>query len=112
MANVSVIGAGSWGIALAVVLESNGHQVTIWSAIEDEIQMLKDRREHVTKLPGVKLSERICLTTDLKEAIDGKDLVVLAVPSVFTRGTAAKMKPYTQEQQLIVNVEKIGRAHV
>lgn len=106
MANVSVIGAGSWGIALAVVLESNGHQVTIWSAIEDEIQMLKDRREHVTKLPGVKLSERICLTTDLKEAIDGKDLVVLAVPSVFTRGTAAKMKPYTQEQQLIVNVAK------
>lgn len=106
MANVSVIGAGSWGIALAAVLESNEHQVTIWSAIEDEIQMLKVRREHVTKLPGVKLSENIRLTTDLSEAVKGMELIVLAVPSVFTRGTAAKMRSYVEEQQLIVNVAK------
>ena len=56
MAKVSIIGAGSWGTALAVVLNNNGHQVIIWSAIEDEIQMLKEKREHVAKLPGVRLA--------------------------------------------------------
>ena len=106
MAKVSVIGAGSWGTALAVVLNNNGHQVTIWSAIEEEIQMLKEKREHVAKLPGVKLAEGIELTADLKKAAAERDLLVLAVPSVYTRSTAADMKPLVQEQQLIVNVAK------
>lgn len=90
MAKVSVIGAGSWGTALATVLARNGHEVTIWSIMEEEIAMLKEKREHVTKLPGVKLSEEIGLTTNLEEAVEGRELLVLAVPSVFTRGTAKK----------------------
>ncbi len=106
MAKVSIIGAGSWGTALAVVLNNNGHQVIIWSAIEDEIQMLKEKREHVAKLPGVRLAAEIQLTADLKEAVEDRDLLVLAVPSVFTRTTAGKMKPLVKEQQLIVNVAK------
>lgn len=106
MAKVSIIGAGSWGTALATVLESNGHEVTIWSAIGEEIEMLKEKREHVTKLPGVKLAESIRLTTDLKEAVTGRNLLVLAVPSVFTRSTARNMKPFVEEGQLIVNVAK------
>ena len=57
MAKVSVLGAGSWGIALANVLASNGHDVTGWSALKDEIEMLNENREHLTKLPGVKLPE-------------------------------------------------------
>ena len=63
MAKVSVIGAGSWGTALAAVLDYNGHEVTIWSVMEEEIKMLKEKREHVSKLPGVKLSEEIQLTS-------------------------------------------------
>lgn len=106
MAKVSVIGAGSWGTALATVLEENKHEVLIWSAIEEEIQMLAEKREHVWKLPGVKLAEGIGLTTDLQEAVSGQDLLVLAVPSVFTRGTARDMAPFAGEQQLIVNVAK------
>lgn len=106
MANVSVIGAGSWGTALAVVLQNNGHQVTIWSAIEEEIKMLREKREHVSKLPGVRLAEKIVFTTDLKEAVEGKNLLVLAVPSVFTRSTAKTMKEFVEERQLIVNVAK------
>ena len=62
MAKVSVIGAGSWGIALAAVLEKNGHEVTVWSAIKEEIEMLKRDREHKEKLPGVRLEEGIRLT--------------------------------------------------
>ncbi len=106
MAKVSVLGAGSWGTALATVLEHNGHEVTIWSVMEDEIAMLKEKREHVMKLPGVKLAGDIKLTTNLKEAVEGRDLLVLAVPSVFVRSTAKMMQPFVASQQLIVNVAK------
>ena len=60
-----IIGAGSWGIALAALLDKNGHDVTVWSIIPEEIEMLKTEHEHKTKLPGVVLSDRICFTTDL-----------------------------------------------
>ncbi len=106
MAKVSVIGAGSWGIALAAVLEKNGHEVTVWSAIKEEIEMLKRDREHKEKLPGVRLEEGIRLTADLAQAASGKDLLVMAVPSVFVRSTAKSMRPYLEEQALIVNVAK------
>lgn len=106
MANVSVIGAGSWGIALSTVLSKNGHEVCVWSILEDEIAMLKEKHEHVDKLPGVKLSEKTVFTTDLKEAVTGKDMLVLAVPSPFTRSTSKQLQPLVEEGQLIVNVAK------
>ena len=70
MAKVGVIGAGSWGIALSVLLSNNGHDVKVWSIIEDEIKMLNEHREHKDKLPGVILSDRVSFTTDLKEAVE------------------------------------------
>ena len=106
MADVSVIGAGSWGIALALVLAKNGNKVTVWSIVKEEIDMLNEKREHVDKLPGVPLPSDMVFTTDLEEAIKGKKVLVLAVPSVFTRGTANKMKDYVEEGQIIVNVAK------
>ena len=106
MAKVSVIGAGSWGTALAVVLQKNGHSVTVWSILEEEVKMLSEKREHVDKLPGVKLAENIVFTTDLKKAAEGMDMIVLAVPSPFIRSTSANMKPYVTKGQLIVNVAK------
>ncbi|MGN0343035.1 MAG: NAD(P)H-dependent glycerol-3-phosphate dehydrogenase [Roseburia sp.] len=106
MAKVSVIGAGSWGTALSVVLHNNGHEVCIWSAIEAEITMLSEKHEQVEKLPGVKLAEDMEFTTDIEQAVRGKDMLVLAVPSPFTRSTAASMKPYVEEGQLIVSVAK------
>ena len=90
MAEVGVIGAGSWGIALAKLLHTNGNKVTVWSIVEDEIKMLQEKHEHVDKLPGVKLPEDILFTTDMEETIQGKDVLVLAVPSVFTRSTAKR----------------------
>ena len=103
---IAVIGAGSWGIALTVLLTKNGHEVTVWSLMEDEIEMLNKEREHKAKLPGVKLDESICFTTDLKSAIDDKEMLVLAVPSPFVRSTCASMKPFVKDGQLIVNVAK------
>ncbi len=106
MAKVAIIGAGSWGTALSVVLHNNGNEVTIWSIMEAEIAMLKEKREHVEKLPGVKLPDDMMFTTDLKEAIEGKDYLILAVPSVFTRSTAKSMASFVKEGQIIVCVAK------
>ncbi|HIZ81561.1 MAG TPA: prephenate dehydrogenase/arogenate dehydrogenase family protein, partial [Candidatus Mediterraneibacter pullistercoris] len=106
MANVSVLGAGSWGTALSVLLRDNGNQVTVWSIDENEVKMLREKREHELKLPGVKLSEDMEITGDLEKAVRGRDFLVLAVPSPYTRATARKMKPYVTEGQIIVDVAK------
>ena len=106
MRKVGIIGAGSWGTALAKNLANNGHQVTIWSIMEDEIKMLQEHREHLDKLPGVKLPEDMEFTCDMETAVVGQDLLVLAVPSIFTRSTAKAMAPYVTEGQVIVCVAK------
>ena len=106
MAKTAVIGAGSWGIALAKLLHANGHEVMVWSIMEEEVAMLREKHEHVSKLPGVKLPEEITFTTDLKEAITGKEFLILAVPSVFTRSTAKNMAEFVTKGQIIVCVAK------
>ena len=90
MSRVGIIGAGSWGTALSLVLANNGHSVEIWSIVESEIEMLKEQHEHIDKLPGVKLPDSITFTTDIEETIKNNDILVLAVPSVFTRSTAVR----------------------
>ena len=106
MANLGVVGAGSWGTALALVLEKNGHQVTLWSSREEKAEELRKLRENVDKLPGVKLPETLEITSDIEAAVKDKELVVLGVPSLYIRSTAAKMAPYVHEGQIIVNVSK------
>lgn len=106
MAKVSVIGAGSWGTALAMLLCGNGHDTVLWSHREEQAEELRRTREHKAKLPGVRLPEGITITSSLEEALEGKDVIVLAVPSVAVRSTARKMNPYIRYGQLIVNVAK------
>ena len=98
MAKISVLGAGSWGTALALLLYHNGHEVTLWSALEDEVAMLLEKREHTSKLPGVKLPEEIAITSDLEGSLKNPDVAVLAVPSPFTRSTAERMTPFTKKR--------------
>ena len=106
MANVGIMGAGSWGTALALLLHKNGHKVTVWSISEEEVEMLSKEREHKSKLPGVKLPEDMEFTSDLEAALTGREFIVMAVPSPFTRSTAKKMCPYIKEGQIIVDVAK------
>ena len=106
MANVTVIGAGSWGIALATVLNKNGHDVTIWSIVKQEIDMLKEKHEHVDKLPGVILDSKIKFTDNIEEASADKDVYVMAVPSPYTRSTSHLFAPYIEKNKIIVNVAK------
>lgn len=105
MANISIIGAGSWGTALAVLLSNNGHEVTIWSALDKEIQMLTQERE-LKSLPGVRISDNTIVTGDLQGAMADKDILVLAVASAYTRQTAHRMAEFLKPGQIIVNVAK------
>lgn len=105
MARISIIGGGSWGIALAVLLSRNGHEITIWSALENEIAMLKEKHEH-RMLPGVVLPDNTVFTTREQEAVQGKDLLVMAVASSYTRSTARRLKELVGNNQKILNVAK------
>lgn len=103
---VGVIGAGSWGTALSLLVHNNGHEVIIWSILDEEVEMLKTKRQHESKLPGVILPEGIKVTNDLSEAMKGKDVLILAVPSPFTRSTAHMMKEFLKDGQIVVSVAK------
>lgn len=88
MAKISVFGAGTWGLAIAILLDQNGHDVTVWSAREADLAPLLAHREHA-KLPGVPIRESITLTGDLEQAATaGTDLMVFAVASIYTRSIA------------------------
>ena len=105
MANVSIIGTGTWGIALSLVLHRNGHRVSAWSALPQEIETLQ-KTGKCKNLPGAVIPEDILFTTDLEEACRGREMIVLAVPSIYTRGTARRMNPFISEGQLVVSVAK------
>ena len=108
MSNVKSIGilsAGTWAVALARLLERNGHQVTVWSKFQQEVDALSSSRTH-PNLPGLVISEDIAFTTDIAEACTGKDILLFAVPSVFVRETAALAAEYIPDGQIIVDVAK------
>lgn len=106
MKQIGIIGAGSWGTALAILLGNKGYHVVLWSKVEAEIELLKTHREHVDRLPGVKLPDTIELTTDLEYVCKEKALLVMAVASPYVRATAHEMYPYIKEGQIIVDVAK------
>lgn len=106
MSRVSFLGAGSWGTALAIMLAKNGHQVVLWSKVEDEVKMLQENREHMHRLPGVKLPNSIIVTGDIKEACTDMDLIVFSVASPFVRSVANEVCELIPKGQRIVNVAK------
>ena len=103
MAKTGVIGAGSWGTALALVLHNNGHEVTLWSHSAASVESLLKNRELKDKLPGVKIPEAIQITNDLQQAVKNMDMLVLAVPSACIRSTAHNMAPCVADGQLCVS---------
>ena len=105
MKAIGVLGAGTWGMALARMLCNSGHQVTVWSAVEKEIDEFSVNRRH-PNLPGMVIPDRLHFTKDVAEVCGGKDILLFAVPSVFVRQTARKAAPYIPAGQIIVDVAK------
>lgn len=102
---IGVIGAGTWGVALARMLTNSNHDVIIWSAIESEIDELSSTRKH-KNLPGMVIPEATKFTKTLEKAITGMDIVLMAVPSPFVRSTTAKLAGFITDGQIIVDVAK------
>ena len=105
MIKITVFGAGTWGIALARLLAVNGRDVTVWSAIPEELKSLSVTHRH-PNLPGMQLPSAMYYTADIEEACKGRDILLFAVPSPFVRATARKAAPFIPEGQLIVDVAK------
>lgn len=105
MAKITVLGGGTWAIGLTIQLATAGHDVTVWSALESEIEMLSSTHAHVN-LPGAIIPESVKYTLDDTEAVTDKDILVMAVASSFTRKTAKRLAPLIKEGQIIVDVAK------
>ncbi len=102
----TVIGDGGWGTALAMVLDRNGHEVTVWGPFADYLDEVKSAGENTAYLPGVKMPESLKWTSDHETAVTGADLVVLVVPSRFYKPVVEAFKPFIPETALIVSATK------
>ena len=105
MKTIGVLGAGTWGMALARMLCVSGHDVTVWSAIGREIDEFSVTRKH-PNLPNMTIPAGIRFTKEVAEVCADKDILLFAVPSVFVRSTAATARDHIPDGQIIVDVAK------
>ena len=105
MSNISIIGYGSWGIALSLLLREKGHAVRAWRRDATKVAILRETRTSAV-LPGIKIPEDIEITSDLSETCNGADMLWLAVPSSAVRETARQLATYVSDGQIIVCVAK------
>lgn len=101
---IAVLGSGAWGTALALLLQKNGNEVTLWSYCEEESRALQEQREN-KMLPGIPLPPTLRLT-HCEEAVSGCGLVIFAPPSYAMRQTAERVKPYLTAGTILVTVAK------
>ena len=105
MKKIGILGAGTWGTALANLLTSVGHQVMLWSRFGEEVNAIMKTHKH-KNLPGVEINRNILYSCNIEEAVEDKDVVVIAVPSVYVRETTALARPFLKNGQIIVTVAK------
>lgn len=105
MAKIGVLGAGTWGMALARMLCNMGHEVQVWSALAQEIDQLSTTGVH-PKLKDMVIPEAMKYTKEIREVCENKDILLFAVPSVFVRSTAGQAAEYIRDGQVIVDVAK------
>ena len=105
MSKIGVLGAGTWGMALARMLYNSGHQVCVWSALKKEVEEFSATRRH-PNLPGMEIPAGIDFTEEINEVCKDKDILLFAVPSPFVRSTAKLAAPYVKDGQIIVDVAK------
>lgn len=106
MEKISVLGAGSWGSALALSLAKKGYNVTMWTLSQQQADKINTTKENMDYLPGILFPNNITLTTDIEEAIIDSKIIVLAVPSQAIRSVCQKIKPFAKPEQILVDVAK------
>ena len=105
MKKIGVLGAGTWGMALARMLANSGHHVTVWSALEREVDEFSATRRH-PNLPDMVIPDAIVFTKQIEKVCKSMDILLFAVPSPFVRSTARLAAPYIPDGQVIVDVAK------
>ncbi len=105
MARISVIGSGSWGTAVAVMLAKNGHDLTLWSYLQEERDALEAKRENVPFLPGIVIPDNVTFTAKFEDCVDA-ELIIIAVPSHAMRATAKGLSKVVKKGQRILNISK------
>ncbi|MEE1132731.1 MAG: NAD(P)H-dependent glycerol-3-phosphate dehydrogenase [Caryophanon sp.] len=106
MENISVLGAGSWGTALAIVLAENGHRVRIWSHRQDQVDEMNTQHTNAKYLPDTTLPTSLVATASLQQAVNESDIVVVAVPTKAIRSVCQQFVPFMREEKLFVHVSK------
>lgn len=106
MEKLCILGAGSWGSALGLVLAKKGYQVNMWTLSEGQAEKINRTRENIDYLPGVLFPNNITLTTDIENAIKDSKIIVLAVPSQAIRSVCKQIKTFVNDNQIIVDVAK------
>lgn len=106
MANIVILGSGGFGLSLAIMAENSGrHNVTVWSKFQSEIDDIRAHGEHIQKLPGVPVSEKIIMTSDIS-CVKDCDMLIFGIPSSFLRDVSKLAAPYIDEKTVIVNTGK------
>lgn len=106
MEKICILGAGSWGSALALVLAKKGYEVNMWTLNEEQANKINKTRENIDYLPGVLFPNNITLTTEIEKAIEDSKIIVLAVPSQAIRSVSKQIKPFVKDNQILVDVAK------
>lgn len=106
MKKIGVIGSGSWGTALAVMLQKHGHAVMIWSRRQSAVDEMAQYRENKKYLPGIALPEGMQFTTERETLVQAAEIIILAVPSRAVRQTVMDFAPYIKKDMVLVNVAK------
>lgn len=101
MKKITIIGSGSWGVALAIHLAKLGHKIKIWSFSKEEADLINNEKK-CKFLPKVTLPEGITCYLDYKEAIEGSEIILHVTPSKFTRSTVSEYKKYVTNQPIII----------
>lgn len=103
---IAVLGAGSWGTALAVTLSAKGHKVRMWDIDTAHADSMREKRENIKYLPDVKFNDNLCIAHDVEEAMHGADIVLFSAPSQHFRSALDRALPYLKKEMVMVNVAK------
>lgn len=106
MKKITVVGFGSWGIALSRLLDRNGHRVTAWEFDKELAEQMKQTRKNELLLPGISIPQNIEITNSVEEAADNTDIYVFAVPSTYVRSVTKQFLPFFKKGDIIINVAK------
>ena len=103
---IAVLGDGGWGTTLSILLYNNKHDVTLWGISPDYISYIQDKRENKKFLKGIKIPRDLKLTSSIEDALNGAEIIVLAIPSQYIRDVLNKLKPLDTKKAVFVNVAK------